>query len=60
VSNVLEAAEPFEILINNAGTNRPKLMPEASVEDFDAIMPLNVRSAFFVARGVIKRLLSAR
>jgi NAD(P)-dependent dehydrogenase (short-subunit alcohol dehydrogenase family) len=60
VSNVLEAAEPFEILVNNAGTNRPKLMLEVSVEDFDAIMALNVRAAFFVAQAVVRRLLSAR
>jgi NAD(P)-dependent dehydrogenase (short-subunit alcohol dehydrogenase family) len=60
VSNVLQSAEPFEILVNNAGTNRPKLMLEVSVEDFDAIMALNVRSAFFVAQAVIRRLLSAR
>jgi len=60
VSNVLEAAEPFEILVNDAGTNRPKLMLEVSVEDFDAIMTLNVRSAFFVAQAVVKRLLAAR
>jgi NAD(P)-dependent dehydrogenase (short-subunit alcohol dehydrogenase family) len=60
VPNVLEAAEPFEILVNNAGTNRPKLMLEVSVEDFDAIMTLNVRSAFFVAQAVVKRLLSAK
>jgi NAD(P)-dependent dehydrogenase (short-subunit alcohol dehydrogenase family) len=60
VSNVLQSAEPFEILVNNAGTNRPKLMLEVSVEDFDAIMALNVRSAFFVAQAVVRRLLSAR
>jgi len=36
VSNFLEAAEPFEILVvNNTGTNLPKLIPEVSVEDFD-------------------------
>lgn len=57
VSNMLAAAEPFQILVNNAGTNRPKPMVEASPEDFDVIMNLSVRSAFFVAQGVAKRLL---
>jgi NAD(P)-dependent dehydrogenase (short-subunit alcohol dehydrogenase family) len=60
VSNVLESAEPFEVLVNNAGTNRPKPMIEVSIEDFDAIMDLNVRSAFFVAQAVARRLLSAQ
>jgi NAD(P)-dependent dehydrogenase (short-subunit alcohol dehydrogenase family) len=59
VLNVLGGTEPFQILINNAGTNRPKPMLEVSIEDFDAIMNLNVRSAFFIAQAVARRLLWA-
>src|SRR5215469_13921256 len=47
---------PYQVLINNAGTNRPKLLPDVTVEDFDAIMGLNVRAAFFVAQAVALRL----
>src|SRR5580692_12761957 len=43
----IEASAPFQILINNAGMNRPALLPEVKVEDFDAIFALNVRAAFF-------------
>ena len=53
-------AAPFHILVNNAGMNRPKLLSDVSVEDFDAIMGLNVRSAFFVAQAVARRLLEAK
>lgn len=59
VSNMLAAAEPFQILVNNAGTNRSKPMVEVSLEDFDVIMNLNMRSTFFVAQAVAKRLLPA-
>jgi NAD(P)-dependent dehydrogenase (short-subunit alcohol dehydrogenase family) len=59
-SNILKAAEPFEILVNDAGSNRPKFMLEVSVEDVDAIMTLSVRSAFFVVQAAVKRLLSAK
>jgi NAD(P)-dependent dehydrogenase (short-subunit alcohol dehydrogenase family) len=52
-------AEPFDILVNNAGSNRPALMIDVTVEDFDAIFKLNVRSAFFVAQAVVKRLVEA-
>jgi NAD(P)-dependent dehydrogenase (short-subunit alcohol dehydrogenase family) len=49
---------PFDILINNAGTNRPKTLLDVSIDDFDAIFDLNVRSAYFaaqaVARGLVK------
>ncbi|MDP3676984.1 MAG: SDR family NAD(P)-dependent oxidoreductase, partial [Novosphingobium sp.] len=39
----------FDILVNNAGTNRPKPMTEVSETDFDAVLDLNLKSAFFVA-----------
>ena len=51
--------EAFHILVNNAGTNRPKPMWEASEEDFDAVMGLNVKSAFFVAQACARRLIAA-
>jgi NAD(P)-dependent dehydrogenase (short-subunit alcohol dehydrogenase family) len=53
-------AEPFDILVNNAGSNRPALMVDVTVEDFDAIFKLNVRSAYFVAQAVVKRLVEAK
>ncbi len=46
------AARPaFDILVNNAGTNRPKAMWEVTEEDYDAVLDLNVRSAFFIAQA---------
>lgn len=53
-------AEPFNILINNAGTNRPKPLVDVTIDDFDTIMGLNVRSAYFVAQAVARRLLDAK
>jgi len=52
-------AAPFNILVNNAGTNRPKMLLDVTVEDFDAIMDLNVRAAYFVAQAVVRRLVEA-
>jgi len=54
------SAEPFDILVNNAGSNRPAPFVEVKVEDFDHILNLNVRSAFFVAQAVAKRLIEAK
>lgn len=51
---------PFQILVNNAGTNRPKPMWEVSEEDFDAVLDLNVKSAFFVAKACAQRMIAAR
>jgi NAD(P)-dependent dehydrogenase (short-subunit alcohol dehydrogenase family) len=53
------AARPaFQILVNNAGTNRPKPMWEASEEDYDAVFDLNVKSAFFVAQHCVQQMLA--
>jgi NAD(P)-dependent dehydrogenase (short-subunit alcohol dehydrogenase family) len=52
------AREPYDILVNNAGTNRPKPMTDVLDEDFDVIMNLNVRSAYFLTQVVVRRLLA--
>jgi NAD(P)-dependent dehydrogenase (short-subunit alcohol dehydrogenase family) len=53
-------AEPFNILVNNAGTNRPNYLPDVTVEDFDFVMNLNLRATFFVAQAVALRLVDAK
>jgi NAD(P)-dependent dehydrogenase (short-subunit alcohol dehydrogenase family) len=60
MQETIAAQPPFPILINNAGTNRPKLLLDVTVEDFDAIMDLNVRAAYFVAQAVARRLIEAK
>lgn len=55
----IEAAEPYSVFVNNAGTNRPKAFVDVSAEDFDFVMNLNVRAAFFAAQAVARRLISA-
>ena len=47
----------FHVLVNNAGTNRPKPLWEVSEDDYDAVLDLNVKSAFFVAQQAVKRML---
>jgi NAD(P)-dependent dehydrogenase (short-subunit alcohol dehydrogenase family) len=55
------AAQPsFDILINNAGTNRPAPFTDVKVEDFDFVFSLNVRAAYFVAQAVARKLVEAK
>ena len=60
VREAVATAEPFQILVNNAGMNRPAYLPDVKVEDFDAVFALNVRAAFFMAQAVALRLLDAK
>jgi NAD(P)-dependent dehydrogenase (short-subunit alcohol dehydrogenase family) len=60
VKRTIAASQPFDILVNNAGTNRPAYLMDVTVEDFDFIMGLNLRAAFFVAQAVARRLVEAK
>ena len=42
----------LDILVNNAGTNRPAPFLDVAAADFDAVMGVNVRAAFFVMQAV--------
>ncbi|MBI1202950.1 MAG: SDR family oxidoreductase [Rhodopseudomonas sp.] len=51
---------PYQVLVNNAGMNRPAMLTDVKIEDFDAIMGLNVRAAFFMAQTIAQRLLAEK
>lgn len=50
---------PYQVLVNNAGSNRPAALVNVTEEDYDAIADLNIRAAFFVAKAVTQGLLDA-
>lgn len=50
--------DPFHILVNNAGTNRPKPMWDVTQADYDAVLGLNVKAAFFVAQACAKQMIA--
>jgi NAD(P)-dependent dehydrogenase (short-subunit alcohol dehydrogenase family) len=54
VQTFFDGQPGFDILINNAGTNRPKSFTQTTRDDYDAVLNLNVRSAYFVAQGAVK------
>ncbi len=50
---------PFDVLVNNAGTNRPCTLVDLQDADLDALLNLNIKAAFYVAREVARALLAA-
>ena len=46
-----EALDRLDVLVNNAGTNRPQPFLEVTDEVLDGMLDLNVRAAFRVARS---------
>jgi NAD(P)-dependent dehydrogenase (short-subunit alcohol dehydrogenase family) len=55
----IAAQGSFEILVNNAGTNRPKPFVAVSEDDYDAVLDLNLKAAFFVAQSVADGMIGA-
>ncbi|RYE33495.1 MAG: SDR family oxidoreductase [Hyphomicrobiales bacterium] len=59
VENVLAAEPPFQVLVNCAGMARHGPFVEARPADFDAVVNVNLRAAFFLAQNVSRRLIEA-
>lgn len=58
VRSSVESLGPIDILVNSAGTNRPALLTESVDEDIDAVVGLNIKAAFFLAREVSRKLIA--
>lgn len=56
----IEACPPFDVLVNSAGLARHGPALETTLADFDAVMGINVRGAYFVTRAVAQKLVAAK
>ncbi|MEO1000173.1 MAG: SDR family oxidoreductase [Pseudomonadota bacterium] len=59
VEAALAARAPYDILVNSAGLARHAPAVETTTADFDAVMDVNLRGAFFLARTVARGLIAA-
>jgi NAD(P)-dependent dehydrogenase (short-subunit alcohol dehydrogenase family) len=59
VRSAIGSQPAFDVLVNNAGTNRPAPFLEVTEQDYDAITSLNERAAFFVAQAVSRHMVDA-
>lgn len=59
VQAAVDALPVLSVLVNNAGTNRPKPLAEVTLDDFDAVFGLNVRALYVVTQAVVRRMLAA-
>jgi NAD(P)-dependent dehydrogenase (short-subunit alcohol dehydrogenase family) len=60
VESFFAARAAFHIVVNNAGTNRPKPMQTVTEEDFDAVLTINVKAAFFVSQRAVLRMIEEK
>lgn len=55
-----EAMGAVDILVNNAGITRDNLFMRMSVEAWDEVLSVNLRSAMILSKGVIRSMMKAR
>ena len=58
VGERIGALERVDVLINNAGSNIPEPFVDVSEDHLDALLALNVKSAFVVAQAATRRMLA--
>jgi len=56
VAKTVQAFGSLDILVNNAGTAIPKLFEEATIEELDHVLNLNVRAVFITTQAALKHL----
>jgi 3-oxoacyl-[acyl-carrier protein] reductase len=56
VAKAVAAFGSLDILVNNAGTAIPKLFEEGTIEEFDRVLNLNVRSVLITTQAALKHI----
>ena len=60
VKSVFKEIKKIDILINNAGTNRPEHFLKIKKEDMDYVVDLNIKAAFHVAQMSAKIMIKSK
>ena len=60
VEKAVASHGPFDVLVNNAGTNRPALALDVTESDYDDVMRLNVKAAYFTAQAVAGSMIDSK
>lgn len=55
----LEAQPAFDVVVNSAGLARHSAALETLPQDFDAVMALNLRAAYFLSTGAARKMIAA-
>jgi len=60
VAKMVTATGPFDVLVNNAGTLRDRLLLRMSVDDWDQVLRTDLSAAFHVTKACVPQMLKAR
>ena len=60
IDTVLKDQKPFDVLVNSAGLGRHTPSLETSAKDFDEVMDVNLKGAYFLTQSIAKALIKAK
>lgn len=60
IAEILSENEGIDILVNNAGITRDGLMMRMKSEDWDAVLEVNLKSAFLASRETMRHMIKRR
>jgi 3-oxoacyl-[acyl-carrier protein] reductase len=60
VTNMVKETGPFDIVVNNAGMLRDRLLLRMSVEDWDQVLRTDLSAAFHVTKACVPQMLRTR
>ena len=60
IEAAFNGVERVDVLVHNAGANRPEPFVEVSADTFDRLLALNVRGAFFTVQAATRMMVAAR
>jgi len=60
VKQIVAERDRIDILVNNAGITRDGLLATMDDDQFDEVLTVNLRSAFWLLRAVVRTMISAR
>tara|TARA_B100000575_G_C23084902_1_gene625194 strand:+ start:629 stop:1393 length:765 start_codon:yes stop_codon:yes gene_type:complete len=56
--NIISSVDPFDILVNSAGLAKHTNSLKTSIKDFESVMNVNLKGAYFLTQAVTKSMVS--